>query len=192
MSLVVVGIRHNLKSACSIGPHIDKRNHALHALKSLFVAGALVDVQVLYKGIPSLTRIFVPPGPPANEGVKTGNQRISVPYFTKNCLNFGSGSQVPRGVRVAASVGNEEANGSTSRPVVIDPSRRVISLDAAPQRLQPLPEIIRSPLHFLLLQDIPHNNRTVVVQVGDPASLVLELKSIILGLIHLYSQNPCS
>ena len=178
MSLVVVGVGHDLKSACPVCPHIDQRNHALHALKSLFVVGVLVDVQVLNKGIPSLLRKFVPPGPPADESVETSNQRISVPYFTKDCLDLGPGAQVPGGVRVAAAVGNEEADGPAARPVVVDPSSRVITLDAAAQSLEPLPEIVRSPLHFLLLQDIPDNDGAVVVQVGDPASLVLELKSI--------------
>lgn len=85
---------------------------------------------------------------------------------------------------VAASVGNEEADGSASRPVIVDPSGRVIALDAAAQGLQPLPKIISGPLHLLLLQDIPHNDWSVAVQVGDPAGLVLELKSIT-WLTHL-------
>lgn len=140
----------------------------------------LVDVQVLNKGIPSFFRMFAPPGPPAYESVKTSNQRISVPYFTKDGFDLGPGAQVPGGVGVAASVGNEEADGPAARPVVVDPGGWIIALDAAAQRLQPLPEIIFSPLHFLLLQHILHDNRAVAVQVGDPAGLVLELISITL------------
>lgn len=135
-------------------------------------------MQVLNKGVPQFLRMLIPPGPPADESVKTGNQRISVPYFTKDGFDLGPGAQVPGGVGVAASVGNEEADGPTARPVVVDPSGRIIALDAAAQRLQPLPKIVLRPFYFLLLQHIPHDNRTVVVQVGDPSGLVLELISI--------------
>lgn len=135
-------------------------------------------MQVLNKGIPPFLGMFVPPWPPADESVKTSNQRISVPYFTKDGFDFGPGAEIPGGVGVAASVGHEEADGPAARPVVVDPGGRIIALDATAQRLQPLPEIILRPVHFLLLQHIPNNNRSVVMQVRYPASLILELISI--------------
>ena len=132
LAFVIVGVGNHLKSSCSLGTDVEQREHPLHAVEPFLVEGVLVGVQVFNVGIPGFVGDFVPPGPPGDEGIETGDEFRSVPDGLEGLLNFGMCSNEPGSFGVAPSIGDKKADGSTSGPVLVSPGSRVISFDATP------------------------------------------------------------
>jgi hypothetical protein len=73
-------------------------------MKSLFEGRILIDMQIFNIWLPFLLRNFVPPRPPANKSIKTGNKRICVPNLTKDGLHLRPSSNIPRSLRMTAPI----------------------------------------------------------------------------------------
>lgn len=159
---VSVGLGDDHESADALKRDIDEGNHTLNAVEASLVGRVLVDVEVLDVGIPAFVCQLVPPRSPTDKGVVTANQRFSFPDLTESLLDFRMGAQIPGGLGVAAAVRNKEADGAATGPVVVFPGGWIFPLDAAAQRLQPLPEQCSRVGHFFTSYYVPKHNETLL------------------------------
>lgn len=125
------------------------------------MVGVLVSVQVLDVGVPRLVGDLVPPGSPADEGVEARDKLRSVIDGFEGLLHFGVGADKPRGLGVAAAVGDKEPHGSAPRPILVIPGLGIVSFDAAPESFQPFPEKILGLADLVGLKDLLDDNETI-------------------------------
>lgn len=150
-------------------------------MKTTLIVWILVDVQILDKRVPSWVGMLIPPWPPTDECVEACYQGRSSPYFRKSLAHTRMCAEIPWSFRMAASIADEETYWPASRPILINPSLRIISFDATSQSFQPLPEQILRMNDLLLLNNSLYNNKPIVLEIGNPI-LVFQVKLIILWL----------
>ena len=150
-------------------------------MKTSLILRILVYVQILDKRVPSGIGKLIPPRPPTDECIKAGYQRRSSPYFRKSLAHTRMCAEIPRSFRMAASIADKESDWSTSRPVLVNPSLRIISFDPTSQSFQPLPKQICRMNDLLLLNNSLYNNKPIFLKIASPI-LVFEVKLIILWL----------
>lgn len=160
-NLLRVGSWNYSKSSNFIFPYSLQRYHSLNTLKTLFIRRILVQMKVLNIWIPIALAGSVPPGSPRNYGVKTCNQLLSVPNFTKCLFDFWMSTNQPWSLCMASSIWAKETHVIYSGPILVFPGRWIVSLYFSANIFKPLPKGIFCFFYFFFCKNILEDNASI-------------------------------